>query len=565
MDDLPETLNRITARLDALEQRIVLLEHPAAAPAAAAESTAGSEPAPMAALPGLALSGSALPVLGRAMLGIAGAYLLRALEQWGGLPRPAVAIAAIVYAFLWLAAAARVRDEGWPASTTYACTSALILAPMLWELTLRFNLLPAVATAAVLAAFALLASLLANRRAAVLAVAHLAAAATALALAIAAHSLLPFLASLLLMTALGEYAALRGRAAGTRAPVAMAADAGIWALIYVYMGAPATRADYPSLGGGALLTPGFALLLVAAAAMIARTLAQRKAITIFETLQTTIAFLLAASGLLAFGPPVAAMLLGFACLALAAAGYTAVLSGACSAAGRGTERVYGAWSAALLLAGGWLSLPPQWLAASLCAAAVAAAFTGARLRRPALEWHAMGFLTAAAVASGLPGFAFRALAGTPAGAPAWSVYLVAAGAACCYAAGRPKPEESPTRLSLRVVAALLVLAALAALAAGGLTGLFALRWLPEAHHLAFIRTLTLCAAALALAYGGSHWRRAELTRIGYAVLALVAAKLLLEDLRSGHLEFVAASIFLFALTLIAVPRMARSGSNQPGS
>ena len=64
-------------------------------------------------------------------------------------------------------------------------------------------------------------------------------------------------------------------------------------------------------------------------------------------------------------------------------------------------------------------------------------------------------------------------------------------------------------------------------------------------------------AALALADAGSRWRRIELTRIAYATLGLVAAKLLLEDLPLGHLEFIAASIFLFALTLIAVPRLAR--------
>jgi hypothetical protein len=51
----------------------------------------------------------------------------------------------------------------------------------------------------------------------------------------------------------------------------------------------------------------------------------------------------------------------------------------------------------------------------------------------------------------------------------------------------------------------------------------------------------------------------ELTRMAYAALGLVAAKLLLEDMRLGHLEFIAAAIFLFALTLIAVPQMARMG------
>jgi hypothetical protein len=90
-------------------------------------------------------------------------------------------------------------------------------------------------------------------------------------------------------------------------------------------------------------------------------------------------------------------------------------------------------------------------------------------------------------------------------------------------------------------------------------GLTALKVIPEAHHLAFIRTLTVCTAAIALAFSGAHWRRMELTRIGYATLGLLALKLVFEDLRHGHLAFIAASIFLFAITLIVVPRVARMG------
>ena len=41
-----------------------------------------------------------------------------------------------------------------------------------------------------------------------------------------------------------------------------------------------------------------------------------------------------------------------------------------------------------------------------------------------------------------------------------------------------------------------------ALLVQGLVALIALGMVPGAHHLAFIRTLTLCAAALALAFGG---------------------------------------------------------------
>jgi predicted tellurium resistance membrane protein TerC len=51
----------------------------------------------------------------------------------------------------------------------------------------------------------------------------------------------------------------------------------------------------------------------------------------------------------------------------------------------------------------------------------------------------------------------------------------------------------------------------------------------------------------------------ELTRIGYGILVLLAVKLVIEDLRHGHLVFIAGSIFLFAITLIMVPRVARTG------
>ena len=91
----------------------------------------------------------------------------------------------------------------------------------------------------------------------------------------------------------------------------------------------------------------------------------------------------------------------------------------------------------------------------------------------------------------------------------------------------------------------------------GLFALISLEMIPGAHHLAFIRTLTLCGAALALAFGGARWRRTELTRLGYAAMALVAMKLVFEDLRHGHLAYIAGAISLVALTLIATPRVAR--------
>ena len=50
-----------------------------------------------------------------------------------------------------------------------------------------------------------------------------------------------------------------------------------------------------------------------------------------------------------------------------------------------------------------------------------------------------------------------------------------------------------------------------------------------------------------------------MTRIAYAAVAFMAVKLIFEDLREGRMDFIALSIFLFAVTLIAVPRLGRMG------
>jgi len=156
MNDLPDEIERLEKRLEALERRVHALEHPAAArsPHPSPELEAAPPPHAVAAAP-LAPAGSMFPVLGRAMLGIAGAYVLRAVEAASSLPRLAVASAGIGYAFLWLVWAARTRGGPRFASAIYAGTSALILAPMLWELTLRFKILPAAISAAVLCAYVL--------------------------------------------------------------------------------------------------------------------------------------------------------------------------------------------------------------------------------------------------------------------------------------------------------------------------------------------------------------------------------------------------------------------------
>lgn len=561
MEDIPNGLDRLTARLEALEQRVCALEHPAGVTSAIAEeqtslATAieGSEQLTFATTAGV------FSLLGKAMLGIAGAYLLRAVAESNVAPSAAIAGVAIAYALAWLVRASRAKDDDWLTGTVFACTSALILAPMLWELMLRFKVLSALTTATVVAGFVAAASVLAWKRdlTPVLWVANLTAAALALGLAIISREVVPFAGVLLVMVLIGEYGALRRKASGVRVLVSLAADAAIWALIFIYQSAESTRGSYPQLGAAALIVPGVLLFLVFGSSVILRTLIARRQITVFETLQTMAAFLLAACSFLYFGPATGANAFGAGCLILAGAGYAVAVTRFRGDEERRNLLVFASWSGALMLAGSIMCLPGKVQSPWLGSWAVAASWASTRMLRVHLELHGLAFLLAAAVGSGLLNWVVSELAGTSQGNAQLAMYFVTLCAIACYLFV-VRSAEGAVQQWIAISFALLASAAVTSLLVQGLMDLVALKVLPGAHHLAFIRTLTICLAATGLTFGAARWGRTELSRISYATVALLAVKLAVEDLRHGQLAFIAGSISLFAITLILVPRMARVG------
>ena len=561
MPDLPDALNRLEDRVEALEQRVAALECPAdlRAPAAAQAAIhpevvqrSSSESFPT-------ISTAALSVFGKAMLGIAGAYALRALAESNSLPLLALAAVAIAYALAWLVAASRMKARGWLRSATYACTAALILAPMLWELTLRFRVLTAPATATVLGLFLISASLLGGKRGFIpgLWVSYGTAAVLALALAAATHELVCFTGVLLLMVLLAEYRTMQGDDGRVWKLAVAAADAAIWGLIYIYAGPQNARADYPSVGRVGLIAPGVILFLISGLGVIVQTVVRRKVITWFEAGQATIAFLLSLCSVIYFGPQASATVLGVLCLALSGAAYAAVLRWFDRETEKRNSLVFATWSGALFIAGSLMGVP-EWLrAAWLALAAPVAVFAGVRMRRPGMELHGVVFLLIAATISGLLLNLWSMLGGAALGRLSWGEYVIAACVAICYLATANQVWRSRAAEAISIVRASLVSALTAALLVMGMVFVMAVKMNPEAHHVAFIRTLALSIVAIGLALGGSRWRRVELTRIAYGVVALLGVKLVFEDLRHGHLAFVAGAIFLFAMTLIAVPRAQR--------
>ena len=563
MSDLPEALVQMAERLEALERRVAALEG-SAAPVSHLDQAVEAVPAALAVEDlQLAQAGGGFAVLGKALLGIAGAYILRAVAESNVLPMAAIAALAIVYALVWLVLAARAK--AWMANAAYAATSGLILAPMLWELTLRFKVFPASVAALALGAFAVAATALAwkPKLGAVFAMAYLTTATGALSLAIGSHEMLPFATVLVLLAVLAEGAALGGRAERSRPLVALAADLAVFILMFIYSGAPETRADFPALGAAAILWPGCAVFAIYAAAIGVRTVVKGLRISIFETAQAMVAFLLVAGALVEFLPSSGKLALGGASLVLAVGTYAGAFLRFESFEERRNFEVFSGWSVGLLLIGCLLSMSGLAQAVALSVVAVAATVLGGRLDRRALEFHGLIYVLAAAGSSGLLVYAMHAMAGArPAGlgAPVWIASLAAL---VCYATAKFHPGERWRQQVLHLLEALLAAWAATALAVEGVLGLAALGLTPDLHHIAFARSLILCLLALGLAYAGARWRRVELKRIAWTALGFMALKLVLEDLRHGHLGFIAGSIVLFAVALIAVPRLARMAPDRP--
>ncbi len=558
MEDLPESLSRLISRLDELEQRVTALEHSSLPlPFSATVEPPAVPAASLGPTKSIAGGSGAFAVVGRAMLGIAGAYLLRAIAESELIPKPIVAAVAIAYAVMWLAWGARTRAGAWFASSVYACASSLILAPMLWELTMRFKVLPASTAACAVGLFASAAFVLARKpdQVHLLRIANITASSLALVLAIATHVTLPFIGVLLLMVAFSEYAMSREHASGARIFVAFAADLAVWVLLFIYSSPFSTRLDYPSVAAFWLLLPGIALFSIFATSISTRSILRRGKITAFETLQTTVVFVMMAYSFLLFGPPTSRIIVGVLCLALSFAGYVAVFKPIECMREPFNATVFASWSAALFLAGNWFCIPASWLPASLSMAAVGATLAGSRMRRLVLEFHGTVYLLTAGVASGLPGYVLRVATEIPKEAPPWGIDLVSACAVICYVTVNSDRNQPWQPKTLHLVSACLGILGVTALLLQGLTVLASLFVNPAAHHLALVRTLALCAVALGLAFIGAHWRRLELTRLGFAVLVFLAIKLIAEDLRHGHLGYTAASICLVAITLIAVPRV----------
>lgn len=561
--DIASALEQFTRKLEDLEHRVVALEerrqHPTASDSHAEFNLQRPRPPETwRGFPPMAAPSGAVPILGKAVLGIAGAYLLRALVESSSVPKLPIILVAIAYAYSWLVLAARLHKVNHFASATYGITSALILSPLLWESTLRFQVLSPALAAVCLVGFVVLSLGMAWRENLQL-IPWIAAASgvgTGIALIVATRDMVALTAALLAVSLAIEIAGVLGRGLTVRVVAALVADFAVWLLVYILGSPEGVPEGYHETTPVTLISLSLALAVVYGGSIAARVFVSKQLITVFDIFQGIAAFALACFGVLRASYGAASPEIGILFLALAAGCYWGALYRFVDKSLVRNRRVSANWAAALFLCGSYLLLPERLEAVFLSLASIAAAFVYTRTGKISLGIHVSVYLAAAALVSPLWKYISDALAGTLPGAPDWVSSIVALSAALCYGIGARHHEELSKRRLLWLVPALLLGFAVAAVAVVGVARLAAGR-IEFGSSLPMIRTVANCGLALALGVLCSRQRRVELGWAAYAAVGFGTVKLVFEDLRFGNTGSLVVSLLFYGLILILLPRPTR--------
>jgi len=498
-----------------------------------------------------------IPSLGRALLGLAGAYLVRDLAEAGAVPVALGVALGVLYAAAWLVLAVRTPPGRRPQAALHSLTAALILAPLLWEATLYFGVLSPPRAAVVLLLFTLFGLAVSWRQnlQTVATISTLTGLATTSALLVATHDVLPFTFVLLATAAAVEAAACLNHYLGERWLGAAAADLAVLLATWLVTNEHGLPEAYAPIPRAWLIGAQLALVFTYLASTSIRTLFRRFTFTGFETAQLAAAFLIGAAGALRLLPSATPVLI-LVCGIVSYVVSFALLDGARGQCRHGSRRnffTYSTFGILLVLAGSRMLLSDWGCAALWSALALAGMWLGARFGRFTLELHASAYLVLALVNSGALQDAAGALLGSEGFHP--QLPAAAALAGVCWVLAR-RAAPAPFRL---VLLALLLWTA-AGVAAASVTASYHAIFGAAAPHAycATLRTGVLAGAALALARSG-------LLQFVYPVMALAGWRLITVDLRQEEKTALLLSLLVYGAALILLPRAVRRHSSTFGA
>jgi hypothetical protein len=552
-------LQELARQVRELSDRVARLEqHAGLAPAAETPS-----PVPSIA-PDFGDPGALAALFGKALLGIAAAYLLRALSESHYLPFGLGVAIGIVYAMAWLWLASRSNPSDRLTTVVRAVCATLILIPLLWEALIRFHALPDWLAAGVLVLFSSFGLAISWKKnlSAVAWVATLSGTLALFALLIARRDLVPFTCALVALAAVVEISACLEHWIRERWIIAAVADLSVVLMTYLVTQPAGLPEGYALAPRAAVLAIQISLLLIYLSSTTIRTLGRGFIASGFEIAQCATAFVVVGWGAVkvAGSHPAAVMGVGLFCALCCAGCYTVSFLFHTRVQENGRNfYVYAtfglvlALAATSLLAGGF-TRTVIW---SVLAVVFAAA--GSHAGRSTPVWHGIVYLLCAAITSGvgaaMAGRLLGPVAHTGMQATDVAAWTIAATAVLSYLAARRLQRP-----------AALVLSGIAAISVAGMGAALALRFchpaVPSgAHSCATILTAILALTAVALGWSGRIAGIWELTKIPFILLAIATVKLVVQDLRAAHMFGIVISLLLYGSALLILPRLARSTAN----
>jgi hypothetical protein len=509
--------------------------------------------------------GLTLALVGRTLLVLAGAFLLRALTESGAVPVWLGVALGFAYAGTWIVMAYRVgRDEALrPSAGLHGVAAMMIGFPLLIEAATRFALLTPVLAAALLTVLCGVALGVATRRKnEPLAVfVTLGALPTAIALSAMTGQLAPVIGFLALLGVATLWLGYVLDWPHSRWPVAAVLD-----VMLVLLAMRVVRPDAVESAGVALALQLFFMALYLGSIAV-RTLLLNRKVVAFEIAQTTALVVVGLGGAsyVAAAAGSGATVLGIASILLGAAAY-AVAFTFVERRQRITANFYFYTSIAIVfvLGGATFLLPRGALPVAWAALAILVGVLSRVYRRLTLAAHAAAYAICGALASGLPRQAAEATLESAdvawSSATAESLLLVVAMGLTAWLTGS---TTVASRLRMERVPRLLLVAALAVASAGVVIG-----WLvplaagvpgvnASAGAVATVRTAVLVGGVLVLAWAGRSDSWLEAKWLAYPALVAIGLKMVLEDLPRSRPATLFLAFGLYGLALIVVPRLRR--------
>lgn len=563
-EGLEAEVRRLRQRVERLERLVGQASWPVTAVADQEHTATVPE-----ALPPPLETAALFPVLGRALLGLAGAYLLRAFTESATVsPQLGVAVG-LLYAILWLVWAARTPAAKRLEAALHSLTAVLVLSPLLWEGVLRFHAVSTWAAGSILVFFTVF-GLAVSWRKDLLIVATLATLAglgTAAALLMATHDVLPFTLVFLAIAAAVEASACLNHWLSERWLAATAADLAILLATWLVANERGLPPAYAPIPHSWLLIAQMALLAIYLSSTIVRTLFRGFTFTGFETAQCGLAFLISVGGGLRLagedprlGPAMAVLT-----LACAVACYVVSFTLLDRRAARSRNfYTYSTFGFLLAVVGSRILLVGVTADAVWSVAAIACLRAGGFRDRLTLQVHGGLYLMLALVTSGalVQAATFLLGEGTWPGEKDVAIGAGALAAGLCYALavhyGRGRGEWGSQ--AFRLAAAGTFAWLLAGISAGLLTAAYHGIFGDAASHAycATLRTGIVAASALALAWAGSRQNYLELARLVYPAMALGAYRLVMDDLHQERKAALFLSLLIYGVALMALPRFKRA-------